>query len=207
MVLSHAAKAALKIAAKKLAIAKAHRIKKTAQPRVRKTAKPRVKQRVKRKAVVEAKRTAKWQKHDKAVFDRVKTRVGKAVDSAVLYPFARERTKREVKKLRRLDIDTMGSIRKDRKLSSHDIAFAQKAKLRMPGYYADKASYTAFLKTQKFGRERDIKALYEEPGKKYILGGGVLGLPIVSLGHPDSALYIGDKTKKPKPKDKESGRR
>ena len=39
-------------------------------------AKPRVKRRVKRKAVVEAKRTAKWQKHDKAVFDRVKTREG-----------------------------------------------------------------------------------------------------------------------------------
>ena len=68
MVLSVAAKAALKIAAKKRAIANAHRIKKTA--------KPRVKRRVKRKAVVEAKRTAKWQKHDKAVFDRVKTREG-----------------------------------------------------------------------------------------------------------------------------------
>ena len=42
MVLSHAAKVALKIAAKKLAITNAHRIKKTVKPRVRKTAKPRV---------------------------------------------------------------------------------------------------------------------------------------------------------------------
>ena len=68
MVISVAAKAVAKIAAKKRAIANAHRLKKTA--------KPRVKRRVKRKAVVEAKRTAKWQKHDKAVFDRVKTREG-----------------------------------------------------------------------------------------------------------------------------------
>ena len=47
MVISHAARAAAKIAAKKRAIAKAHRIRKTVRPRVKKAVKPRVKKAVK----------------------------------------------------------------------------------------------------------------------------------------------------------------
>ena len=127
-----------------------------------------------------------------------KSRVGKAVDSAILYPMVRQKHKQQV---------GLGVIRKDRKLSAGETLRIQRMKMRIPGVIIGGSIDKTADKVERFGLKHSIKVLHEEPGVKYWIGGGALsvGIPVISASHPESVLYLGDKTKKPKPKDKKGG--
>jgi hypothetical protein len=130
-----------------------------------------------------------------------KSRVGKAVDSAILYPFVRQSPKHRIGKH---GPDRLGVIRKDRKLSMNMIVTAQRYKMKIPGYVAG----VHLDKVERFGLKHNIKVLnpevsWEGPGKGTFLSGGAVG------GISGYALYASKTSaeKKPNPKEQAQKRR